>query len=232
MLRGLSVVRTLAGSCENVHLRSHARTRSYVPTPRGTYIRSTLSWVPLHEGCHSRTFRFFMLRPIQYSPDVVSFLFFFLSLPPRCTFSFLCFVLTCSPSFRSFCRPLRCPFFYLSPILFFSPSFLFPSWSGHLLFLSSELKVRTYERNIPSTEIFYGFVNANIPTPLRPLVLPLLLQTLLSTSASCASDKKKCTRESHFTTYPNSSTKTSILYHHGTRFCPDGVYSFRDFSIR
>lgn len=145
---------------------------------------------------------------------------------------FLCFVLTCSPSFRSFCRPLRCPFFYLSPILFFSPSFLFPSWSGHLLFLSSELKVRTYERNIPSTEIFYGFVNANIPTLLRPLVLPLLLQTLLSTSASCASDKKKCTRESHFTTYPNSSTKTSILYHHGTRFCPDGVYSFRDFSIR
>lgn len=26
---------------------------------------------------------------------------------------FLCFVLTRSPSFRSFCRPLRCPFFYL-----------------------------------------------------------------------------------------------------------------------
>lgn len=45
----------------------------------GTYIQSTLSRVPLLERPSHRTFRFFMLRSILYSPDVI--FFFSRSLP-------------------------------------------------------------------------------------------------------------------------------------------------------
>lgn len=133
------MVRILARSCENVHLRSRARTRSYVPTPRGTYIRSTLSWVPLHEGCHPRTFRFFMLRPILYSPDVVSFLFFSPSPPPR-------------PAPSSFFPTSMLSVVSHSPV---SLS-LYPSSVKPLAFPFLRARSGTSERSIPPTEIFYG----------------------------------------------------------------------------
>lgn len=57
---------------------------------------------PLHEDCHHRTFRFFILQSILYSPDVflfLSFALFYLRLSPH------------SSSYRAPVKPLTFPFF-------------------------------------------------------------------------------------------------------------------------
>lgn len=156
-------VRILARSCEYVHLRSRARTRSYVSAPRGTYIRSTLSpfpftrvaiLVPSASLCYGQ---FCILQTFLLSPS---------SLPSsRYCVLLRYFALARSLSFRAFCRPYVT--FPPSPRPFLCLSFPFFSSatrpSGSFL-LSSEPEERTCERNMSRVEIFYDFVSPRRPS--------------------------------------------------------------------
>lgn len=84
------------------------------------------------------------------------------------------------------------------------------SWSSHSLFLSSESKTTVYERDI-SRDTFYGFVNT--PASGRFFWCSSLSSSPTYLPPSCPEVprpvrqiRRKRTRESHFTTYPNSQT--------------------------
>lgn len=156
--------RTLTQPCKDEELRPHS--------PRYLYPKHVITGSPSRglPSYHPPTFRFFMLRPILYSPDVVSFLFF------------------ATPSHRLGVRPLslalahaayvsRSPFHHRRLLL--RP---FRSPSAGSLFLSSEtgsedLKYLT-DRNILRFR-----ERASRPDPFGGANRPPLPRTLLSSSA-------------------------------------------------
>ena len=145
----------LAGSRENEHLRSRARTRSYVPTPRGTYIRSTLSWVPPSRGLPSSYLPFlYVTANSVFSRRCLSFLFLSPSPLSRRVSSSLSSTISIRFALFAIPRPL--------PLLAARPG-----QATHFSFLRNR-KQQSTSKAYP--KIFYGFVNTGVRTFLLVLV--------------------------------------------------------------
>ena len=213
MLGRESRERTLTQPCKDKKLRSYSPRYLYPKhVIMGPPFTRVAILVPSVSLCYGQFSILQTLSLFPFSLPLASF-------TPRV----LLFVLHDLHSFRTFRHPSSPP-----------PSRC-PSWSSHSLFLSSESKTTVYEQGISQDILrFREHRRADVSSSACLFQATPLPSTLLSKSpASSTPDKKKRTRESHFTTYPNSRT-VSYPRPSETRFqpLPHGVYSFRDFDAR